>query len=309
MNNRMKGILLAAFGGSMWGISGIFAQSLFIQYAVSSEWLVGTRLLFSGILILSYSRLVQKENIMLPFTKWETTRKLLVFSLFGMIGVQYLFYKGIELSNASTATILQFSAPIFVYAYTVIAGEKKATIKEIILVFLTFFGVLLIVTNGDIGQMSVSPLGLVIGIGSALAVAFYSIQPRSLLADFGSSVIVGWGMIFGGVLFQFIHPVWEPGFQVTLYSVFLLLLIIVFGTSLSFIAYFASLQYISPSLASIMTALEPLLAAVLSVVVFNQIFGIFEILGITIVLFAVLILATAKEEELNGMPLQVDEMN
>lgn len=305
----MKGILLAAFGGSMWGISGIFAQSLFIQYAVSSEWLVGTRLLFSGILILSYSRLVQKENIMLPFTKWETTRKLLVFSLFGMIGVQYLFYKGIELSNASTATILQFSAPIFVYAYTVIAGEKKATIKEIILVFLTFFGVLLIVTNGDIGQMSVSPLGLVIGIGSALAVAFYSIQPRSLLADFGSSVIVGWGMIFGGVLFQFIHPVWEPGFQVTLYSVFLLLLIIVFGTSLSFIAYFASLQYISPSLASIMTALEPLLAAVLSVVVFNQIFGIFEILGITIVLFAVLILATAKEEELNGMPLQVDEMN
>lgn len=305
----MKGILLAAFGGSMWGISGIFAQSLFIQYAVSSEWLVGTRLLFSGILILSYSRLVQKENIMLPFTKWETTRKLLVFSLFGMIGVQYLFYKGIELSNASTATILQFSAPIFVYAYTVIAGEKKATIKEIILVFLTFFGVLLIVTNGDIGQMSVSPLGLVIGIGSALAVAFYSIQPRSLLADFGSSVIVGWGMIFGGVLFQFIHPVWEPGFQVTLYSVFLLLLIIVFGTSLSFIAYFASLQYISPSLASIMTALEPLLAAVLSVVVFNQIFGIFEILGITIVLFAVLILATAKEEELNGMPLQVNEMN
>lgn len=305
----MKGILLAAFGGSMWGISGIFAQSLFIQYAVSSEWLVGTRLLFSGILILSYSRLVQKENIMLPFTKWKTTRKLLVFSLFGMIGVQYLFYKGIELSNASTATILQFSAPIFVYAYTVIAGEKKATIKEIILVFLTFFGVLLIVTNGDIGQMSVSPLGLVIGIGSALAVAFYSIQPRSLLADFGSSVIVGWGMIFGGVLFQFIHPVWEPGFQVTLYSVFLLLLIIVFGTSLSFIAYFASLQYISPSLASIMTALEPLLAAVLSVVVFNQIFGIFEKLGITIVLFAVLILATAKEEELNGMPLQVNEMN
>lgn len=293
----------------MWGISGIFAQSLFIQYAVSSEWLVGTRLLFSGILILSYSRLVQKENIMLPFTKWKTTRKLLVFSLFGMIGVQYLFYKGIELSNASTATILQFSAPIFVYAYTVIAGEKKATIKEIILVFLTFFGVLLIVTNGDIGQMSVSPLGLVIGIGSALAVAFYSIQPRSLLADFGSSVIVGWGMIFGGVLFQFIHPVWEPGFQVTLYSVFLLLLIIVFGTSLSFIAYFASLQYISPSLASIMTALEPLLAAVLSVVVFNQIFGIFEKLGITIVLFAVLILATAKEEELNGMPLQVNEMN
>ncbi|MGP6139792.1 DMT family transporter [Jeotgalibaca sp. A127] len=309
MNNRIKGILLAAFGGSMWGISGIFAQSLFTQYTVSSEWLVGTRLLFSGIMILAYSHFIQKENILMPFSKWQTTLKLLFFSLFGMIGVQYLFYKGIELSNASTATILQFSAPIFVYAYMVFTGEKQAAIKEIILVFLTFFGVLLIVTNGDLNQMSISPLGLVIGIGSALAVAFYSIQPRSLLEEFGSTVIVGWGMIFGGILFQFIHPIWKPGFQVTLHSLFLLLLIIVFGTSLSFIAYFASLRYISPSLASIMTALEPLLAAILSVVVFKQLFGIFEMLGIAIVMLAVLVLATSKEPDSLDIPLQFNENN
>ncbi|WP_373788139.1 EamA family transporter, partial [Jeotgalibaca porci] len=131
MNNRIKGILLAAFGGSMWGVSGIFAQSLFTHYTVSSEWLVGIRLLFSGILILGYSFFVNKENILLPFYQRKTALKLVIFSLFGMIGVQYFFYKGIELGNASTATILQFAAPIFVYAYTVLAGEKKATLREI----------------------------------------------------------------------------------------------------------------------------------------------------------------------------------
>lgn len=280
----------------MWGVSGIFAQSLFTHYTVSSEWLVGIRLLFSGILILGYSFFVNKENILLPFYQRKTALKLIIFSLFGMIGVQYFFYKGIELGNASTATILQFAAPIFVYAYTVLAGEKKATLREIVLVLFTFFGVLLIVTNGDLKSMSISPLGLIFGIASALAVAFYSIQPRSLLAEFGPTVIVGWGMILGSIPFQFVAPITEPGFQLTWHSLILLLLIIVFGTSLSFIAYFASLSYITPSLASIMTALEPLLAAVLSVVVFKQIFGFFEILGIFIVMIAVLLLASTKEE-------------
>lgn len=280
----------------MWGVSGIFAQSLFTHYTVSSEWLVGIRLLFSGILILGYSFFVNKENILLPFYQRKTALKLVIFSLFGMIGVQYFFYKGIELGNASTATILQFAAPIFVYAYTVLAGEKKATLREIVLVLFTFFGVLLIVTNGDLKSMSISPLGLIFGIASALAVAFYSIQPRSLLAEFGPTVIVGWGMILGSIPFQFVAPITEPGFQLTWHSLILLLLIIVFGTSLSFIAYFASLSYITPSLASIMTALEPLLAAVLSVVVFKQIFGFFEILGIFIVMIAVLLLASTKED-------------
>lgn len=58
--------------------------------------------------------------------------KSVVFALVGIIGVQYLFYKDIELSNASTASILQFSAPIFIYAYTVWTGEKRKTIREII---------------------------------------------------------------------------------------------------------------------------------------------------------------------------------
>lgn len=44
MNSKVKGIFLAAFGGSMCGISGIFAQILFNQYAASSEWLVSVRL-------------------------------------------------------------------------------------------------------------------------------------------------------------------------------------------------------------------------------------------------------------------------
>ncbi len=294
MNQKLKGILLSGLGGSLWGVSGIFAQLLFSDYQASSEWLVSTRLTMAGLLILTYSSILRKDPIFSIFKNKKHVLQLLLFSLVGMVGVQYLFFKAIEVSSASLATILQFTAPIFVYLYTLISREKKFYATEFALVLATFFGVLLIVTNGQFSKMSVSLIGFTVGIGSAVAVAFYSIQPRKILAVYGSPMIVGWGMLIGGLVFQFIQPFWQPSFSLTTHSVLLLTLIIVFGTAVAFIAYLASLSYIDPSLASIMTSLEPLLAAVLSVVVFKQQFGVFELIGIAVVLVSVLLLSRYK---------------
>ena len=294
MNQKLKGILLSGLGGSLWGVSGIFAQLLFSDYQASSEWLVSTRLTMAGLLILTYSSILRKDPIFSIFKNKKHVLQLLLFSLVGMVGVQYLFFKAIEVSSASLATILQFTAPIFVYLYTLISREKKLYAIEFALVLATFFGVLLIVTNGQFSKMSVSLIGFTVGIGSAVAVAFYSIQPRKILAVYGSPMIVGWGMLIGGLVFQFIQPFWQPNFSLSTHSIILLTLIIVFGTAVAFIAYLASLSFIDPSLASIMTALEPLLAAVLSAVVFNQQFGIFELIGIAVVLVSVLLLSRYK---------------
>src|SRR5690606_17438110 len=109
------------------------------------EWLVSTRLLSAGILILIYSRMVKKDNIFAIIRNSKDLIQLVLFSIFGMVGVQYLFFKAIEVSSASVATILQFTAPLFVYFYMLLRGEKHLKVQELFLVFTTFFGVLLIV--------------------------------------------------------------------------------------------------------------------------------------------------------------------
>lgn len=291
MNDKVKGMTLAGLGGSLWGVSGILAQLLFNEFNASSEWLVSTRLMFAGILILLYSALIKRENILAIVKEKADLLQLIAFAILGMVGVQYLFFKTIETSSASLATILQFTAPIFVYLWLLVTREKKFNLGEFSLVLLTFLGVFLIVTNGSFTSIAVSPLGLLTGIGSAVAVAFYTLQPRKILAKYGSPIVVGWGMLIGGIVFQFIAPLWNPNFEMNQYALVILLGIIIFGTAVAFLAYLSSVQYIDPSLASIMTALEPLLAAVLSVFVFSQAFGIFETVGIMIVLVSVLLLS------------------
>lgn len=307
MNNKLKGVLLAGFGGSMWGISGILAQVLFSRYAATSEWLVSTRLLLAGGMVLVFSSFIRRDKIFAVFRNHGDLLRLLLFSWMGMAGVQYFFFKAIEVSSASLATILQFTGPIFVYIYMLLTKEKRLDLRELFLVVLTFFGVLLIVTNGNLLAVSVSPLGFVMGMCSAIAVAFYSLQPRRLLAQYGAFVIVGWGMVLAGAAFQFIHPFWQPDFPITGHTILLLTGIILFGTAFGFLAYMSSLNYIEASLASIMTALEPLLAAILSVTVFHQIFGIYEMIGIAIVLFAVLNLSSSDQKKQMANPIVNDK--
>lgn len=55
------------------------------------------------------------------FSIWKTRYtavQLVIFSVIGMVGLQYTFVKTIEVSDAIVATLLQFLAPIFIILYT-----------------------------------------------------------------------------------------------------------------------------------------------------------------------------------------------
>lgn len=297
MSHKSKGILLAAGGSSLWGISGIFAQLLFDQYEASPEWLVSTRLFFAGLLILIYSHLVQKHAIFQIFRVKSDAIRLLLFGVVGMVGCQYFFFKSIEMSGASLATILQFISPIFVYAYLLLSKEKGFRMLECAFVLATFLGVFLIVTNGGWNQLSVSATGLLVGLISAIGAAFYMLQPRKLFRTYESSIIVGWGMLIGGGVFQFVQPFWTLQFTLTLQSSFLLIGVILFGTAISFLSYLSSLRYIEASLSSVLAALEPLLATLLTLVVFGSVLGSYQLLGIFLVLISVVLLSVYSKKE------------
>ncbi|WP_086347799.1 DMT family transporter [Enterococcus sp. 9E7_DIV0242] len=273
----------------MWGISDTFADILFRYYSISSEALVSMRMLFAGMLILLYTTIVRKEKIFAVFQNKSDTISLLLFGIVGMVGCQFFFFKSIAINGASLATILQFTSPIVIYFYLLLRKENKLNVVEIFLIFLTFFGVMLILTTGSASVFSI--LGLLIGGASAFGAAFYTVQPRMLLKKYGSPVIVGWGMLFGGLAFQFIHPFWQLSIEVTLPSILLLLGIIVLGTAVAFISYLSSMAYIEAPLASVLTALEPLVASLLAVMIFGKSFGFLELLGIALVLIAVTLLS------------------
>lgn len=292
---RMKGIMLVIIGSMLWGISGTFAQYLFQRKGFSPEWLVEIRLLVSGIaLLLIALRKGSKEIWAIWKTKNDIIR-LILFSILGMLGVQYTYFATIKYSNAATATILQYLSPIIVTCYLAANKRRIPTKKEIAAVILAMSGTFFIVTNGSIHSISISKLALFWGICSAFASAFYTLQPRSLLSKWGSAIVVGWGMLIGGLVFCFIHQPWKCTGQWSGSSVISVAFVIIFGTLIAFYCYLESLKYILPTEATVLSSAEPLSAAFLSVICLNVHLGFMQWLGTACIIVTIFILSASKK--------------
>ena len=279
---KLRGMLLASLASSLWAISGISGEILFKQFNFSSDWLVSTRTLMSGILLFMIVIFIKKKSILRPLkNKWDSMG-IILFGVAGMYLVQY--------TNVSFATILQFTAPFFIFIYESIKNKKIPAILTLTLLFMKILGVVFIATKGNFSNLSVSLEALLFGLVSAIMIAFYSTYPKKLLKKYGSITIVGWGMIIGSVISNIIHPIWKIQGDINTKSIIQVIIVVILGTSIAYLIYIASLNYLSSSLAGILTAFEPVLAAILSVVIFGLKFSIIELIGFVLVFVSIFIL-------------------
>ena len=287
---KLCGMLLASLASSLWAISGISGEILFKKFNFSSDWLVSTRTLISGILLFLIVIFIEKKSVLKPLKNKRDCAGIILFGTAGMYLVQYTYFKTIELSNVSFATILQFTAPFFIFIYESIKNKKVPAVSTVILLFMTILGVVFIATKGNFSNLSVSLEALLLGVISAIMIAFYSTYPKKLLKKYGSITVVGWGMIIGSIISNVIHPIWKIEGNVNVKSMIQVIIVVILGTSIAYLIYIASLNYISSSLAGILTAFEPVLAAILSVAIFGLKFSFIEIVGFVLVFVSIFIL-------------------
>ena len=276
---KNTGILFAGLAATLWAISGISGQILFNDFQFSAEWLVSTRMFIAGLLLI-FALFREKKDLI----------AILTFSILGMYAVQYTYFKTIELSSASFATIIQYTGPFFIIIYEAMKNKRLPNRNTLLLMLLTLIGVFMIVANGNIAQLTVTPASLLWGVGSAISLAFYSVQPRNLLKKYGSLLVVGWGMLLGSVPANLIQPFFRYTGELSLHSLLHILIVVILGTAVSYFIYLSSLKYISSSLASILTAFEPIFATVLSVPIFHTSLTAIATIGFVIVIGTILLL-------------------
>ncbi|MFY8329720.1 DMT family transporter [Vagococcus carniphilus] len=291
VGNKTKGILLAIIGAIFWGGSGVCAQYIMQNKGASTGWLVSVRMLFAGILILFYLYFSQKNKLFTILKNKKDMLSTLIFSVFGVIFLQYAFFAAIQVSNAATATILQYLSPIFIVIYFIFESKKIPNVMSMISIALSLFGTALLVTKGDFGTLSISVLGLFWGLMAGFFGAFYIIQPRRIMAKYGTTTIIGWGMFFGGLLFQLYHPIWKDVPELDLQTFGLVCFIVVFGTILSYICLLKSTRYIPAQFSSLLTSFEPLSSALFSSLFLGVVILPIEIISMVIIIFSVFLLS------------------
>ena len=291
MDERKRGLLMVCLGASMWGGSGVAGQYLLQDCGFSTEWLVVSRMLLAGVILLLIDTCIYRESILHIWQDKKDALEVLLFAVFGMLAVQYTYFACIKAGNAATATVLQYLMPVFIVGYTALRVRRFPRYQEILCVGMAVGGTFLLVTHGSLDTLSISPQALFWGLAAAVAAAFYTMQPKRLIRKWRPTLVVGWGMLLGGTALSFLCPPWNfVGIWHPLAGL-IYAYIIIFGTVVAFGCYLGSMKYIQPAEASILGSLEPLSAIVFSLLFLDASFGLMDLLGTALILGTVFLLA------------------
>ncbi|WP_431030281.1 DMT family transporter [Lysinibacillus sp. LZ02] len=296
--DRLKGILMIIIGSISWGATGPIMEWLLSTTEITPSFMLAVRLIIAGTLLLAFLH-VKGTNV---FAIWRQTawrNQLLIFSIIGMLGLQFTFVKTIEESNAIVATLLQFLAPIFIILYVSIAHKKWPPKAQVIGIIGTLCGLFLLLTNGSLSSLMVSKTALIWGVAVGFTYAFYTLYPARLMKEWGVLVVVAWGFLLSGVELSIIGRIWatdEWGLLANSTVIWMISGLVIFGT-VAFVLFLSSMKYITAIETSVLSSFEPVTATIISVIWLGSVMQMWQVVGIMLMLVFVAYLSIAGKKE------------
>ena len=194
--------------------------------------------------------------------------------------------------------IIQYAIPGSVSKW----DQDRLYVTDIVLIALglAFFGCCLVSgVGGAVSSLSVS--GILLGLGSGLGYALYSIFSRfSLNQGVDSTTITDYTFLFaalGGAAVTDFGAIWQA---VTAYGWRLIGFMAVYclvTTVLPYLLYTAGLRHVENGPASVMASVEPVVATILGLAVFHETPTIPALLGMALVLCALALLSIKTPPE------------
>ncbi|GEK27700.1 DMT family transporter [Furfurilactobacillus siliginis] len=293
--NYSKGIFWAAFASTMWGISGTILQYISQTQNIPATWFLSVRTLGAGIILLVIGLFREGTHIFDLFKSWRLVGWLVAYSLLGLMANLFTFYMSIKTGNAAVATILQYLSPLFIVLGALVFKKQIPLRSDLIAFGVALVGVFLAITRGNIHTLSVPVASLIWGALSGVTAACYVVLPRPIVEKHSPIVVLGWGMLISGVLFNLWHPIWVDTPPINGRLVIAILSVILIGTVLAFSTLLYSLNFAPSSAISIVDAVQPVVTFILSIIFFHLQISLVEVIGSVLVIVAVYLLQALRK--------------
>ena len=297
MSRELKGMLMAATAAIFWGAMGVAGQFLLQKCNFSPLDLISIRMLLAGSLFVGLEIYIKKSEAFKIFASGRTVLELIIYTL-TIIGTQLTYFLCIQHSNAPFAAVLTATVPLWVMLIMVVFQHKPLTLKEILCGIVAVIGVFFVVSGGSLRNFNVSPIALLMGLGSGLTSALYVILPQKLIQKVGSGLATSWALLLTGVFVTFFNHFWDEPLQWSKGALLAYAFIVIFGTIIAFWLFQVAAEMIAADKAGMMETLDPVAATVLGVIFLGLSVNIWEIIGGALILATVVILAVPAKHPL-----------
>lgn len=290
------GDVLIIVAGLFWGSMGIFVRHLnalgFTSIQVACLRLVTAGVLFALILLIKDPKGFKISAKDIP-----------LFLALGIVSILFFtccYFTAIRLMTMSTAAILLYTSPIWVMLLAVIFLNEKINIRKILALILAFAGCVLVSGFGG----KVTPVGILVGLGSGLGYGLYSIFGTFALKKYSPLTVTCYTFLIAGTGSVFVS---NPADLITKISAneskpalfgFVLLTSVVTAV-IPFLLYTLGLNRTTAGRAAVLATVEPAAATVFGFFVMKETIGPVAILGILMVFAAIVILSIKNKDSGN----------
>jgi drug/metabolite transporter (DMT)-like permease len=242
-----------------WGLMGTLARYLFATGEVGPLHLTAIRstlaagLFFVGLLVWD------QQYLRLPL---KQVPQVALVGVAGLAMANFTYYYTISLTNVATAILLQYMAPILVAVASVFFLGERLTWVTLLALTLAVGGCAFMVQAYDPSLLRLNLPGLISGLLSACAFAAYTLLTKRAVGQIPSWTLLVYAYACATLFWWMVTPPWlllSQGYSVRMWGLFFL--IASAGTVLPFALFTFGLTYLPATQVSIMSTMEPVVAA------------------------------------------------
>lgn len=293
-NNRAQlGYLLVLAATICWSTSGTFIKIIRHDYSLSAWSLSFYRDLFTFFIFLGIA-------VVRGINRLRIDRKnLIALAAMGAISIgifHVLWAMAVTMLQVAVATVLNYTAPIFVVLFAWVLWHEKPSRRQTIAVLMAFVGCILVTGAYNIIDMNTNWLGLLVGLSTGLTYGLFTVIGKRTLRHHDSWTILTYAFGFATMTILVFKPAAPLEMLAKPLNAWLwMIVLVIVSTVMGFGLYTSGLRHLSASSASIVATMEPVIATGFAFALLGEVIEPVQMVGGIIVIISVLILAVKKD--------------
>jgi drug/metabolite transporter (DMT)-like permease len=273
-----------------WGTMAAVAKLLFRDQGVDPLFLVVIRSYLATLTLFAILGAIAPSRLRIDAHMF---RAAAIVGVGGLLTNNFLYFEAINLTSVATALLLQYQAPVLVALYVLLVQRQRLSKRLGLSLALALAGCALVVRVYDPAVLRLNLVGVLAGLGTAVAFAFYILTSRAALRSMGPWTLVAYGYLCASLVWLPIVPPWRivaQGYDLAVWGGFLAIATV--GTVIPFGLFISGLVCLPPTQASILSMLEPVVAATAAYLILGETLLPLQMLGGGLVLAGVLLVET-----------------
>ena len=301
MKQSTKAVAAVVLSGILWGVISLFVNGL-NDAGLDSMEICAVRMAVAALFSLAFLAFCSPGKLKIR------PRDLWFFIGTGIVSVALfnaLYFRAIVESGASVAAVLLYTSPVFVAVMSAMLFKERLTPRKVLILAGILVGCVLVTGLLEQGSLVMTPAALLCGIGSGFFYALYTIFARFALKRYSSETVSVYTFLMaaiGSMLMRSPVATWQ---KLVLQPRFLWLALGIglICSALPYFLYTWGLERMESGKAAGLVAVEPLMGALMGVVVFHENLSLLQILGTLLVLGAIVALGLRDSGETPECPV------